>query len=88
MGFSIARILGYFQGNLGLVRVKVAFEVGRSLLSRTEQGTAFQAEGTAQQKHSGAVKRYQHVCGRMEIWSVQSVRLWQKRKVTRVEASE
>lgn len=76
MCFSIARILGYFQGNLGLVRVKVALEVGGSLLNTTEQGTAFQAEGRAQQKHSGTVKGYQHICRRIEIWSVQSVRLW------------
>ena len=47
MCLSIPRIFGYSQGNLGLVRVKVAFEIGRSLLKRTEQGTAFQVEKTA-----------------------------------------
>lgn len=46
MCLSVPRIFGYFQGNLGL-RVKVAFEVGRSLLKRTEQGTAFQVEKIA-----------------------------------------
>lgn len=49
MCLSVPRIFGYFQGNMGLVRVKVAFEVGRSLLKRTEQGTAFQVEKTAWQ---------------------------------------
>ena len=49
MCLSIPSIFGYSQGNLGLVRVKVAFEIGRSLLKRTEQGTAFQVEKTAQQ---------------------------------------
>ena len=47
MCLSSPRIFGYFQGNLRLVRVKVAFEIGRSLLKRTEQGTPFQVEKTA-----------------------------------------
>ena len=49
MCLSSPRIFGYFQGNLRLVRVKVAFEIGRSLLKRTEQGTPFQVEKTAWQ---------------------------------------
>lgn len=46
--FSISRTLGYFRGNLGLGRVKVALEVGRSSLSRKGQLMAIQAKGRAE----------------------------------------
>lgn len=59
---------------MDLVRVKTAIEFGRSLLNRRGQGRVFQVEGRAHAKHNRTATKYWHVCRKMEIWSVRSVR--------------
>lgn len=72
MCLSSPGFLAIFQGNLGLVRVKVAFEIGRSLLKRTEQGFLYSGRENSMAKRSDLWKDTNVLARRMDIWPVKT----------------